>query len=122
MTARTRSRLGTNFVRGRHDDRAGSRLTSGGSEQRKLIPNPIRSRRSKKMKRFNLRLWLRDRAADVAIDESLLQQSPTARASNRLIQASMIFHVLIPVLVILLTIHLTPFPALTKVPAARTFA
>ena len=44
MTARTRSRLGTNFVRGRHDDRTGSRLTSGGSEQRKLIPNPIRSR------------------------------------------------------------------------------
>ena len=68
------------------------------------------------MKRFNLRLWLRDRAADVAIDESLLQQSPTARASKRLIQASMIVHVLMPVLVILVIITLTALPVLAQSP------
>ena len=68
------------------------------------------------MKRFNPRLWLRDRAADVALDESLLQQSPTARASKRLIQASIIVHVLTPVLVILVIITLTALPVLAQSP------
>ena len=73
------------------------------------------------MKRFNMRQWLRDRAADVAIDESLLQQSPTARASKRLIQASMIVHVLTPVLVILGIITLTALPALAQSPGGSIF-
>src|SRR2546430_9943500 len=73
------------------------------------------------MKRFNLRPWLRDRAADVAIDESLLQQSPTARASKRLIQASMIVHVLMPVLVILVIITLTALPVLAQSPGGSIF-
>ena len=73
------------------------------------------------MKRFNMRQWLRDRATDVAIDESLLQQSRTARASKRLIQASMIVHVLTPVLVILGIITLTALPVLARSPGGSIF-
>ena len=71
------------------------------------------------MKRFNMRQWLRDRAAGVAIDESLLQQSRTARASKRFIQASMIVHVLTPVLVILGIITLTALPVLAQSPGRQ---
>ncbi len=73
------------------------------------------------MKRFNMRQWLHDRAADIAIDESLLQQSPTARASKRLIQASMIVHVLTPVLVILGIITLAALPVLAQSPGGSIF-
>jgi len=59
-------------------------------------------------KPFNMRLWLRDRAADVAIDETLLQQSAVARAAKKVIQASVIMHVLTPVLVIIAMVALTP--------------
>jgi hypothetical protein len=73
------------------------------------------------MKRFNMRQWLRDRAADVAIDESLLQQSQTARASKRLIQASLIVQVLTPLLVILGIIMLTALPVLAQSPGGSIF-
>jgi hypothetical protein len=73
------------------------------------------------MKGFNMRQWLRDRAADVAIDESLLQQSRTARASKRLVQASIIVHVLTPVLVILGIITLTALPVLAQSPGGSIF-
>ncbi len=73
------------------------------------------------MKRFNMRPWLHDRAADIAIDESLLQQSRTARTSRRLIQASMIVHVLTPVLVILGIITLAALPVLAQSPGGSIF-
>ena len=73
------------------------------------------------MKRFNMRQWLHDRAADIAIDESLLQQSRTARTSKRLIQASMIVHVLTPVLVILGIITLAALPVLAQSPGGSIF-
>ena len=73
------------------------------------------------MKSFNIRKWLRDRAVDVAIDKTLLQQSRTARASKRLVQASMIVHGLTPVLVILGIIMLTTLPVLAQSPGGSIF-
>src|SRR6266511_3377901 len=73
------------------------------------------------MKTSNIRRWLRDRAANVAIDESLLQQSRTAQASKQLIQASMIVHVLTPVLVILGIITLTALPVIAQSPGGSIF-
>jgi hypothetical protein len=71
--------------------------------------------------KFNMREWLRDRAADVAIDENLLQQSRTARTSRLLIQASMIVHVLTPILVIMGIVMLTALPALAQSPGGSIF-
>jgi len=59
--------------------------------------------------------------ADVAIDENLLQQSRTARTSRLLIQASMIMHVLTPVLVIMGIVTLTALPALAQSPGGSIF-
>jgi len=73
------------------------------------------------VKSFNIRKWLRDRAVDVAIDKTLLQQSRTARASKRLVQASMIVHGLTPVLVILGIIMLTTLPVLAQSPGGSIF-
>jgi hypothetical protein len=73
------------------------------------------------MKRFNMRQWLRDRAADVAIDENLLQQSRTARASRLLIHASMAVHIMSPVLVILGVIMVTALPVLAQSPGGSIF-
>ncbi len=73
------------------------------------------------MKRFNMQRWLRNRADDLAIDESLLKQSRTAWASKRLIQASMIVHVLTPVLVIFGIITLTALPVLAQSPGGTIF-
>ena len=70
---------------------------------------------------FNMREWLRDRAADVAIDENLLQQSRTARTSRLLIQASMIVHVLTPVLAIMCIVMLIALPALAQSPGGSIF-
>ena len=73
------------------------------------------------MKRFNMRQWLLDRAADVAIDEKLLQQSRMARASRLLIHASMAVHIMTPVLVILGVIMATALPVLAQSPGGSIF-
>lgn len=64
--------------------------------------------------KFNMRLWLRNRAAEVAIDENLLQQSKVARVAKVLLQGSVIIHALTPVLVIVAVITLTPLMAMAQ--------
>lgn len=71
--------------------------------------------------KFNMREWLRDRAADVAIDENLLQQSRTARAARLLIHASLAVHIMTPFLVILGVIVLAPLSAVAQSPGGSIF-
>lgn len=67
-----------------------------------------------KLRRFNMREWLRNRAADVAVDENLLQQSGVARASKTLLQTSAVLHLLTPVLVIIVIVALNAIPVLAQ--------
>jgi len=71
--------------------------------------------------KFNMREWLRDRAADVAIDENLLQQSKTARAARLLIHASLAVHIMTPFLVILGVIVLAPLSVFAQSPGGSIF-
>ena len=68
--------------------------------------------------KLNMKEWLRDRAADVAIDENLLQQSRVARVSKRLFQVSAILHIMAPLLVILTVMAV---PVLAQSPGGSIF-
>jgi hypothetical protein len=73
------------------------------------------------MKKLKIPAWLRNQTTDVAIDETLLQQSAIARTAKRLIQASMIVHALSPVLVVIGIIALSAVPALAQSPGGSIF-
>ena len=72
-------------------------------------------------RKFNMREWLRDRTADVAVDDNLLQQSRAARIGKALIQASVIVHILMPVLTVAGVILAMSFPALAQTPGGSIF-
>jgi hypothetical protein len=72
-------------------------------------------------KRIDMRKWLHDRAGDVAIDENLLQHSRTARVSRGLIQASVVIHVLTPVLVLVTMLALVVVPVYAQAPGGSIF-
>jgi hypothetical protein len=72
-------------------------------------------------KRIDMRKWLHDRAGDVAIDENLLQHSRTARVSRGLIQASVVIHVLTPVLVLVTMLALVAVPVYAQAPGGSIF-
>jgi len=71
--------------------------------------------------KFDMREWLRDRTADVAVDDNLLQQSGAARIGKALIQASVIVHILMPVLTVAGVILAISFPALAQTPGGSIF-
>lgn len=68
----------------------------------------------KNFPRFNMRMWLRNRAAEVAIDENLLQQSRVARVSKALIQGSALVNALAPVLFVVTLIAITPLMVMAQ--------
>jgi hypothetical protein len=72
-------------------------------------------------KRIDMRKWLHDRAGDVAIDENLLQHSRTARVSRGLIQASVVIHVITPVLVLVTMLALVAVPVYAQAPGGSIF-
>lgn len=72
-------------------------------------------------KRIDMRKWLHDRAGDVAIDDNLLQHSRTARISRGLIQASVVIHVLTPVLVLVTMLALVAVPVYAQAPGGSIF-
>ena len=69
------------------------------------------------MRRPDFRKWLNDRANTVEIDQHLLATSVTARASQRLIQASVILNALAPVLTIVAVFSLTAVTAMAQGPS-----
>ncbi len=72
-------------------------------------------------KRIDMRKWLHDRGGDVAIDDNLLQHSRTARVSRGLIQASVVIHVLTPVLVLVTMLALVAVPVYAQAPGGSIF-
>jgi hypothetical protein len=68
-----------------------------------------------------MRNWLRTRAADVAIDEDVLQHSRSARIGKKLIQASVLIHLMIPVLTVAGIILVLACPALAQAPGGSIF-
>src|SRR5258708_19703830 len=72
-------------------------------------------------KRIDMRKWLHDRAGDVAIDENLLQHSRIARVSRGLIQASVVIHVITPVLVLVTMLALVTVPVCAQAPGGSNF-
>jgi hypothetical protein len=72
------------------------------------------------MKRNAFCEWLRSRANTVTIDQDLLDHSRAARASQRLIQASVIADALTPVLTIITIFSLTAATALAQGPGGGT--
>lgn len=72
------------------------------------------------MKRNAFCKWLRSRANTVTIDQDLLNHSRAARASQRLIQASVIADALTPVLTIITIFSLTAVTALAQGPGGGT--
>lgn len=67
-----------------------------------------------KLKRFDMRQWLRNQTADIAIDEGLEQHSIVARTSKRMLQASAVLHVLTPLLVIAAVVLINAVPVLAQ--------
>lgn len=65
-------------------------------------------------KRFDMRQWLHNQTAEIAINEELVKQSIVARTSKRLIQASAILHVLTPLLVIAAMVLINAVPVLAQ--------
>src|SRR5216683_985734 len=66
------------------------------------------------------RNWLRSQANTVEIDQHLLSSSSAARASRRLIQASVILNALAPLLAIVAIISLTAVSAMAQGPGGGT--
>jgi len=65
-------------------------------------------------KRFDMRQWLRNQTAGIAIDEGLVQQSIVARTSKGMLQASAILHVITPLLVIAAVVLINAVPVLAQ--------
>ena len=72
-------------------------------------------------KRIDMRKWLHDRAGDMALDENLLQHSRTARVSRGLIQASVVIHVITPVLVLVTMLALATVSVYAQAPGGSIF-
>ena len=72
-------------------------------------------------KRIDMRKWLHDRAGDVVIDDNLLQHSRTARVSRGLIQASVVIHVITPVLVLVTMLALATVSIYAQAPGGSIF-
>ncbi len=73
------------------------------------------------MQSMNMRKWLRDSVADVGIDEELLRRSRIARIGKRTIQASVVMHIMAPLLVIIAMFALAAVPALAQGPGGPIF-
>jgi len=73
------------------------------------------------MKKFDMRIWLSNRAAVSEIDEGLLAHSRAARIGKRLMHASAVVHALTPLIVIGVMIVLAAVPALAQSPGGSIF-
>ena len=72
------------------------------------------------MRPNTFRKWLRSQANTVEIDQNLLSSSRAARASRRLIQASVIINALAPLLAIVAIFSLTAVSAMAQGPGGGT--